>query len=149
MSSDFLYNGHLVSLLSLLFLQFTCHICSLILIISFIVPLSHSCQYFFLFHLSSTIALSFALFVIPCFVLSSMDFPIFPVTCFFHLGLLLFSAFFIFSPIFVLFVVLSRLWCSCGCFLLVLLIFFLLPFYMVTIHDAMNKASLYYIVFFN
>ena len=120
MSSDFLYNGHLVSLLSLSLLQFTCHICSLILIISFIVLLSHSCKYFFLFHLSSTIALGFALFVISYFVLSSMDFPIFPFTCFFHLGLLLFSAFFIFSTIFCAicctFEVMVFLWLLFACF---------------------------------
>ena len=46
-----LHNGHLVPVLSLLQLQLTCHISSLILITYFIISLSQSCKYFFLSHL--------------------------------------------------------------------------------------------------
>ena len=48
-----------MSVLSLLRLQFTCLICRLILITSFTDSLSHSCKYFFLSNLSSTIVLAF------------------------------------------------------------------------------------------
>ena len=79
--------------------------------------------------------------------LSSIDFPVFPFTCFFHLDLLMFSIFFIFSPIYCViclnFEIMVFLWLV----LLVLLIFFLLLFY-VHYSWCYGKASFYYIVFF-
>ena len=62
LSSDFLNNGHLVSILSPLWLQLMCHI-----ITSFFVSLSHSCKYMFLSFLSSATGLC----VIYHFLLSS------------------------------------------------------------------------------
>ena len=55
--------------------------------------------YFFLTHLCSIFVLAFVLFVISNFLLSSVDFLIFPLTCFFYLDLLMFSTFFSFTPI--------------------------------------------------
>ena len=55
MSSDPSHNANLVSVLSLLYLRFTYHICSLISVASFNVSLSHSSNYFFLFYLFSAI----------------------------------------------------------------------------------------------
>ena len=67
------------------------------LITSFIVSLSHSCNYFFLSNLSSAIVLAFVLFIICCLVLSFIDFPIFFFQLLFPFGLLMFSTFCIFT----------------------------------------------------
>ena len=59
----------------------------------------HIPVYFFFSQISSTIVLALVLIIISCFVLSSIDFLVLSFTCFFHLDLLMFSTFFIFSPI--------------------------------------------------
>ena len=78
LSSDFLHNGHLVSVLSPLWLQLTCHI-----ITSFFVSLSHSC---ICSSPSYPLLLAFVLFIISCFVLPSMDLPIFFFQLLFSFG---------------------------------------------------------------
>ena len=91
--------------------------------------LSHSCGYFFTYHLSSAIVLAFVLFIISWFVLFSVDFPIFSSTCFFHLDLLMLSTFFILTPtsceIYRTFEIIVFLWlpfvCSANIFLTTLL----------------------------
>ena len=98
------------------------------LITSFIVSLSHSCNYFFLSNLSSAIVLAFVLFIICCLVLSFIDFPIFFFQLLFPFGLLMFSTFCIFSiscAICLSFDIMVFLWllfvCSANIFLATLL----------------------------
>ena len=115
---------------------------------TFIVSLSHSCNYFFLSHLFSTVVLAFVLFSISCLVLSSVIFLFF-LSSAFSIWICWCSPHLLFSVLFlVLFVLLLRSWCFCGHFLLSLLIFFLLLF-MVTIHNVMVKHHcniLYFLV---